>query len=143
MERAGRGEERQRARTDRSVDMGHPPPPLLPSSSSDSCPPCASPRQRAARLPPLLSFTSGLAGASPLRFFLSSLWQHLSLDLRGKDRKREREERKRDEVSLGPVPSLLLGTYNLGKELRGEKGRDGRMGRGWGGGGRTRNQMGN
>lgn len=50
------------------------------SSSSDACPPRASLRQRAARLPPLLSFTSGLAGTSPLRYFFSSLWHHLSLD---------------------------------------------------------------
>lgn len=42
-----------------------------------------------------------------------------------------RRKKKKDEVSWGPVPSLLFGTYNLGKELRGKKGKDRRMGRGY------------
>lgn len=47
------------------------------------------------------------------------------------ERKREGgRKKKKDEVSWGPVPSLFFGTYNLGKELRGKKGRDRRMGRG-------------
>lgn len=60
--------------------MGHPATHCCTVPAQMPAHPCASPRQRAARLPPLLSFTSGLAGTSPLRYFFSSLWHHLSLD---------------------------------------------------------------
>lgn len=50
------------------------------------------------------------------------------MDLKEKKEGREGEKEK-DEVSRDPVTSLFLGTYNLGKELRGKKGReDGKRG---------------
>ena len=37
---------------------------------------------------------------------------------KGERGREEGRKKKKDEVSWGPVPSLLFGTYNLGKELR-------------------------
>lgn len=51
--------------------MGHPPIHSCTVPAQSSAHPCPSPRERAACLLPLLSFTSGLAGSSsPLKIFL-------------------------------------------------------------------------
>ncbi|XP_039738720.1 histone-lysine N-methyltransferase 2B-like [Pteropus medius] len=74
-------------------------------------------RRHTAHPPPLAPHVVGSTLGLPTQIFLFP-WTKVVIDLKKKKGKEKRKERERDEVSRGPEPSLVLGTFNLGKELR-------------------------